>query len=159
MTWTSLDEVGGGTTNLYGSYVYASYFLTGESRCYDRRVGDFKRMTPYENFWLVRTPRGASAGWGAWEAACRWSYLDLSEASGQPLYSDIVGPSGQQLNDLTVGRQLVLESAHTDDVQLDPSVRPQQPTQYSDGRRRRHPGDAAAGRFLTNTDLAENGRK
>ena len=91
LVWNSLDELNGGTTDFYGSYFFASYFLTGENRRYDRRVGDFKRMTPLENFWLVRTPRGTSSGWGAWEIAARWSYLDLTDAQGQ------------QLNDLTLG--------------------------------------------------------
>ncbi len=91
LIWTSLDELYGGTTDFYGSYFFASYFLTGENRRYDRRVGDFKRMTPLENFWLVHTPRGTSSGWGAWEVAARWSYLDLTDVRGQ------------QLNDLTLG--------------------------------------------------------
>ena len=91
LMWTSLDEAGDGTTDLYGAYVFASYFLTGENRRYDRVMGDFKRVSPYENFWFVGTPRGPSSGWGAWEVACRWSYLDFSDVNGQ------------QLNDLTVG--------------------------------------------------------
>ena len=47
--------------------------------------------SPEENFWVVRTPNGPCAGWGAWELAARWSYLDFSDVNGQ------------QLNDLTVG--------------------------------------------------------
>ena len=76
---------------LYGGYVYASYFLTGENRRYDRLFGKFSAVTPYENFWMVRTPDGARAGWGAWETAVRWSYLDVTQINGE------------QLNDLTVG--------------------------------------------------------
>ncbi len=91
LLWTGLDELGGGNSDFYSTYVYASYFLTGESRPYDRRRGVFDRPVPYENFWMVDTPRGTSAGWGAWELAGRWSYVDMSDIDGQ------------QLHDLTLG--------------------------------------------------------
>jgi len=89
--WTSINDVGSGTTDLFGAYVYASYFLTGEHRPYDRTTGVFDGVVPYENFWMVNTPRGRRAGWGAWELAARWSHLDFSQVEGQ------------QLHDLTVG--------------------------------------------------------
>lgn len=91
LVWTSIDELGAGTADLYGTYVQVSYFLTGEHRPYNRTAGTFGRVIPYENFWIVRTPSGSRAGWGAWEIAARWSYLDFSDVNGQ------------QLNDLTVG--------------------------------------------------------
>lgn len=91
LLWTGLDELHGGNTDLYSTYVFASYFLTGESRPYDRRQGVFDRPVPYENFWMVGTPRGTSAGWGAWELTTRWSYVDMSDVREQ------------QLHDLTLG--------------------------------------------------------
>jgi len=91
VVWASLERMEGGATDLYGAYVFASYFLTGEHRTYDRQSGTFDRITPFENFWIVNTPGGRRAGWGAWEIAARWSYLDFSEVAGQ------------QLNDLSVG--------------------------------------------------------
>jgi len=91
LTWSSLKEASGSNAELYGTYVYLSYFLTGEHRRYDRRFNAFDRVIPYENFWLVRTPQGTRAGRGAWEAAVRWSFLDFT------------GVNGQQLQDVTAG--------------------------------------------------------
>jgi phosphate-selective porin OprO/OprP len=89
--WTHVREYELGTIDLFGAYVYASYFLTGENRNYDRREAAFDGVTPYENFWLVDTAGGPRGGRGAWEVAARWSYLDFSDIARQ------------QLNDLTVG--------------------------------------------------------
>lgn len=91
MTWTGWNQTSGEKSNLYGAYVYGSWFLTGEQRSYNRRFGTFGRVTPYENFWIVPTKDGHRAGWGAWELATRWSYLSFSD------YNE------QYLNDLTVG--------------------------------------------------------
>jgi phosphate-selective porin OprO and OprP len=63
-----------GYYDFFGGYVYVSYFLTGESRPYNRTRGDFGRLVPLENF---RAVRGAGLGPGAWEIAVRWSYEDL----------------------------------------------------------------------------------
>ena len=59
--------------NFYGFYVYGSYFLTGESRPYDRHKGIFGRLKPVRNFSF------AGSGYGALETAVRFSYLDLSD--------------------------------------------------------------------------------
>lgn len=53
-----------------GAYLYAGYFLTGESRPY--KGGSFSRVKPNNNFDL-------QGGLGAWEIAVRWSYLDLND--------------------------------------------------------------------------------
>lgn len=58
--------------HFWGLYAYASWFLTGEHRPYDLGNGRFKRLKPKENF------NPAKGGWGAWEIAARYSYLDLS---------------------------------------------------------------------------------
>jgi phosphate-selective porin OprO/OprP len=56
-----------------GYYVYGTYFITGESRPYDRRNGTFGRVRPKENFsWKERK-------WGAWEVGVRFSHLDLND--------------------------------------------------------------------------------
>ena len=55
-----------------------SYFLTGENRPYNRKMGVFDRVKPYENFFRVRTCDGnAATGRGAWEVAYRFSYIDM----------------------------------------------------------------------------------
>jgi phosphate-selective porin OprO/OprP len=91
LIWTYLGDVGPSGTNLFGAYAYASLFLTGEHRPYNRAEGKFGRVMPYENFWVVDTCRGRAAGKGAWEIALRWSSLDFSDIDGQ------------QLHDLTFG--------------------------------------------------------
>ena len=52
-----------------GFYVYATYFLTGESRPF--KNGNFDRVKPIENF--------GRGGLGAWELAVRHDRADLSE--------------------------------------------------------------------------------
>jgi phosphate-selective porin OprO/OprP len=60
-----------------GAYVYVSYFLTGESRPYDRKRGVFGRVKPFENFFRVRDEGGnVYTGKGAWELKYRYSWLD-----------------------------------------------------------------------------------
>ncbi len=62
-----------GSARLEGFYVYASYFLTGEHRTYNRATGVFGRTTPRNNF------RADGSGWGAWEVGLRYSELDLND--------------------------------------------------------------------------------
>ncbi len=57
----------------YGLYLYASAFLTEESRPYDRRSAVFSQVLPRSDF-SIRKRR-----FGAWEWAGRFSYLDLSD--------------------------------------------------------------------------------
>jgi phosphate-selective porin OprO/OprP len=62
--------------NFYGFYVNASWYLTGESRPYDRTNGDFKRLVPRRNFDF-----GKDGAWGAFEVAARFSYTDLDDGN------------------------------------------------------------------------------
>jgi phosphate-selective porin OprO/OprP len=62
---------GGEEVNFGGFYASASWFLTGESRPYDRTQGVFGRVIPKRNFSF------GHGGWGAWEIAGRYSYLNL----------------------------------------------------------------------------------
>ena len=64
-------EQDGETPGFGGTYVSASWLLTGESRPYDKAEGMFGRVIPKRNFdW-------GHGGWGAWELAARYSFLDL----------------------------------------------------------------------------------
>jgi phosphate-selective porin OprO/OprP len=72
---------GGDDPAFHGTYIQTSYFLTGENRVYDRKKGVFGRVKPFENFFRVRTCDGdVETGWGAWEIAYRYSWLDLDDA-------------------------------------------------------------------------------
>jgi phosphate-selective porin OprO/OprP len=62
-----------GNPRFWGFYGYASYFLTGEHRNYDRSLGVFSGITPKHDFYLFEE------GWGAWELAFRFSYVDLND--------------------------------------------------------------------------------
>jgi phosphate-selective porin OprO/OprP len=63
----------------HGSYIQASYFLTGEHRAYNRKIGTFDRTEVIEPFFHVETGDGTCTGSGAWEIAFRLSYLDLND--------------------------------------------------------------------------------
>ncbi|TWT59012.1 Porin P precursor [Thalassoglobus neptunius] len=63
-----------------GAYAYISYFLTGEHIPYDRKTSTIGRVKPFENFFLVdQCTGGCGTGWGAWNVALRYDYLDLSD--------------------------------------------------------------------------------
>ncbi len=70
-----VGENGGELLNFGGLYVLASWFLTGESRPYDRAKGDFSRVVPNKNCDFGRT------GWGAFEVAVRYSFTDLTDGN------------------------------------------------------------------------------
>ena len=77
--YTKINGMAGPDVDLYGAYVYGSWFLTGESRHYENENKIFGRVKPNTNFWIVPTCDGPCAGWGAWELAARWSYLDFTD--------------------------------------------------------------------------------
>ena len=62
---------------LFGGYLTWSYFLTGETRPYNRQTGTFSRLVPRRKFSF------AERQWGAWEWAARSSYIDLSDGDIQ----------------------------------------------------------------------------
>jgi phosphate-selective porin OprO/OprP len=72
-----------------GMYAQAGYFLTGETRPYNKSTGTFGHVSPLKNF------RDGN-GLGAWEIAARYSYLDLD----QDKYG--AGTRGE-LQDVTIG--------------------------------------------------------
>jgi phosphate-selective porin OprO/OprP len=73
-----------GDLNYYGSYIQVGYFLTGETRGYDRRFGKYARVVPLENFFLVQDEKGrAIYGLGAWEVQYRYSFVNLNDDSVQ----------------------------------------------------------------------------
>ncbi len=83
--WTDSDVAD--DPSFKGFYVYGSFFLTGEHRVYSRSSGTFARVRPHEDF------LGEEDGWGALEAAVRYSWLDLNDGT----------ILGGELSDVTVG--------------------------------------------------------
>ena len=57
-----------------GYYGYATYFLTGESRAYKGSTGAWNRLKPNRNFDM-------KGGWGAWELAGGYDYINLNSSS------------------------------------------------------------------------------
>jgi phosphate-selective porin OprO/OprP len=67
-----INQVDGKDLDLYGAYVQAGWFLTGESRPYKKSAGTWSRVKP-------KNPFDPDAGkWGAFEVASRFSYIDLN---------------------------------------------------------------------------------
>jgi phosphate-selective porin OprO/OprP len=66
-------ENGGQNMNFGGFYGQASWFLTGESRPYNRVKGTFARVVPKRNF------NFGKGGWGAWEVTGRYSDVNLND--------------------------------------------------------------------------------
>jgi phosphate-selective porin OprO/OprP len=81
--WTQRNDAppgGGPDLFFHGGYVYVAYMLTGEHMPYNRRSGQLGRPVPFEDFFVVeRCHGGIGSGWGAWQAALRYSHIDLSD--------------------------------------------------------------------------------
>ena len=73
-----VQQDSGGSLHFGGGYAEVSWYLTGESRPYDRAEGRFKRLIPRRNFSF-----GRGGGWGALEVAARFSHTDLSDGAVQ----------------------------------------------------------------------------
>ncbi len=87
----SLQRNAGGDLNFWGAYGEVAYMLTGEHMSWNRKSGTLDNVKPFENFFLVdRMSGGTGSGWGAWQVAARYSYLDAN--SGDILAG--VGNSG-----------------------------------------------------------------
>lgn len=78
-----------GTLFNQGAYVEVLYFLTGETRAYDRHDGVFDRVIPLRNFNIWSDEFGC----GAWQIGIRYGYLDLQNK----------GVNGATLNDIVLG--------------------------------------------------------
>ena len=68
-----VDRKSGGSVDFLGFYGSVSWFLTGESRPYNRTDGCFGRVIPKHPF--------KQGGWGAWEITGRYSFVDLDDGT------------------------------------------------------------------------------
>ena len=83
----NVDRTKGSDLWLDGFYVEAGWFLTGESRPYDRKSGTWGQLKPLHSV--------TDGGFGAWEISARYSNVDLTGAtlpsSARKLSEAIVG--------------------------------------------------------------------
>ncbi len=86
LVYAFIQQASGPWLGFTGLYIHTGYFLTGEVRQYNHKNGVFGRVKPDHNF-------GADGGFGAWEIAARWSYIDLNDRN----------IAGGRLNNITVG--------------------------------------------------------
>jgi len=71
-----------GNPMFWGYYGEVSYILTGEHRGYDRRMGMYDRVKVKDNAFYTRGEDGCRHwGWGAWQIAYRYSFLDLNDTN------------------------------------------------------------------------------
>lgn len=94
-----VSRIGADDPCFWGYYSQVSWFLTGESRSYIRKLGQLDRIVPHRP---VLGTKHCDSGPGAWELAARISNLDL----------DSRGVTGGDLTDLTLGVNWYL-NAHT----------------------------------------------
>lgn len=70
-----VGQADGSGALLHGAYGYVSWFITGESRPYDRNLGYFTRLVPRRDFSF------GGGGPGAWEIYSRISRVDLNDGA------------------------------------------------------------------------------
>src|SRR5262249_27544030 len=92
-----VEQIGGGPVFLHGSYVYGSWFLTGEHREYVRKDGKFGGPKVRSPFLCMSGPRTLCCGPGAWELAARFAYLNFASPN-LPLVNGL--PQGNKLADV-----------------------------------------------------------
>lgn len=106
---TTVNQFGGPAIMQPAAYFQCGYMLTGEAIGYLKQVGAFDyTVVPYTPFFGTGR-KGRVRGWGAWEVAARWSYVDLSGVNVRPdnQLSNTVGPppspNAATVNQTTVG--------------------------------------------------------
>ncbi len=60
-----------------GAYAEVMYRLTGENREYDKKLAALKNVVPFTDFISLRKGERGIHGWGAWEVAARWSFVNM----------------------------------------------------------------------------------
>lgn len=112
---------GRGWMNYGGGYVEVAYFLTGESRGYDRKYHVPTRQPCYENAFCVDGEEGVHVGWGAWQILARYEYLNLNSQ----------GVNGGIINGGTWGVNWYLNP--NSKIQVNYTLAHRDATEYKDG--------------------------
>jgi len=81
---TNINGTGYDGEHLTGYYGFASYFLTGESKAYHVRNGAANRIKPNRPF------QWNGSGWGAWEIAAGYDYINLNSGAIKGGQADMV---------------------------------------------------------------------
>lgn len=90
----NVSQTSGQDATFSGGYVQTAYILTGEVRPYNQASGTLGRIIPQQAF--------GAGGFGALEAALRYSYLDLDDGTIQGgALQDITGGLNWYLNQYT----------------------------------------------------------
>jgi phosphate-selective porin OprO/OprP len=100
--------------DFYGWYVAASWMLTGEQRRYDPTRGAFRSPAVLHPVgspgWQGATPAGpVQTGWGAWELAVRYSFMDLTDHEFDPVAANRIRGGEQDI--WTVGLNWYINNA------------------------------------------------
>lgn len=75
---TLVDQIGGPQVFYHGAYVQCGYFLTGENCGYNKQMGAMDyNVKPFREFFGLGRDQWF-CGWGAWEVAARFSYVNLA---------------------------------------------------------------------------------
>jgi phosphate-selective porin OprO/OprP len=104
---TAVSQDSGPLVFYNGAYAQAGYFLTGESAGYNKLMGAMDyNCRPFSEFFGLGSRKGI-CGWGAWEVAARWSYLDLQsdriKASNYVAGTVLGSPQTQTINGTVFG--------------------------------------------------------
>lgn len=98
--WNDLDVNNGSDASFDGWYAQAGWVVTGETRPYKGKTGNFDRLKPATPFSLKEK------GWGAFELVTRYDVLDLNDAGA--------GVLGGEIKDWTLGGNWYL----TDNIRM-----------------------------------------
>jgi phosphate-selective porin OprO/OprP len=97
---TNIEQIGGGPVFLHGSYVFASWYLTGENRQYLTRDGAFGMTHVLRPFVCMNGKQHWAKGPGAWELLVRFAYTNFASPNIPPNNGLQVG---DRLAEYTVG--------------------------------------------------------
>jgi phosphate-selective porin OprO/OprP len=81
---TLVDQLSGPQVFYHGAYIQGGYFLTGESCGYNKQLGALDyNVKPFREFFALGRDQWF-CGFGAWEVAARFSYINLASTNILP---------------------------------------------------------------------------